>query len=72
MPLTSASVVPENGRMNVREASLRSFVVASPYAQSTPGLGGMMTGQQPSRMPSAFACSGPAPPNATSAKSRGS
>ncbi len=32
----------------------------------------MMTGQDPVSRPSALACSGPAPPNATSAKSRGS
>ena len=31
-----------------------------------------MTGQEPSSFASALACSGPAPPNATSAKSRGS
>ena len=58
--------------MNVRAPSSRRLVVASPYAQSTPGLGGTITGQEPSSRASALACSGPAPPNATSAKSRGS
>ena len=47
-------------------------VVASPSAHSTPGDGGTITGQAPVSLPSALACSGPAPPNATSAKSRGS
>ena len=47
-------------------------VVASPSAHSTPGDGGTITGQAPVSRPSALACSGPAPPNATSAKSRGS
>ncbi len=56
--------------MNVRALSSRRLVVASPYAQSTPGDGGTITGQLPSSFASAFACSGPAPPNATSAKSR--
>ena len=59
--------VSENLRMNVREASSRTAVVASPSAQSTPGPGGMIAGQEPSRRASAFACSGPAPPKAISA-----
>ena len=58
--------------MKVRALSSRRRVVASPYAHSTPGDGGMMTGHEPSSFASAFACSGPAPPKATSAKSRGS
>ena len=37
-----------------------------------PGDGGTITGQAPVSTPSALACSGPAPPKATSAKSRGS
>ncbi len=47
-------------------------MVASPSAHSTPGDGGTITGQAPVSRPSALACNGPAPPNATSAKSRGS
>ena len=41
-------------------------------AHSTPGDGGTITGHAPVSLPSALACSGPAPPKATSAKSRGS
>ncbi len=58
--------------MYVRAASSCTLVVASPYAHRTPGDGGMMTGHAPVSRPSALACSGPAPPNATRAKSRGS
>ena len=56
----------------MRADSSRAEVVASPSAHSTPGDGGTITGQAPVSLPSALACSGPAPPNATSAKSRGS
>ena len=56
----------------MRADSSRSEVVASPSAHSTPGDGGTITGQAPVSPPIALACNGPAPPNATSAKSRGS
>ncbi len=65
-PISFASVSP-NLRMKVRADSSRSAVVASPSAHSTPGPGGMIDGQEPSRRESAFACSGPAPPKAISA-----
>ena len=68
----SAPLRSANRRSTVRADSSRRLVVASPSAQSTPGDGGTMTGQAPVSLPSALACSGPAPPKATSAKSRGS
>ena len=63
----SRALVLENVRTKVRARSSRTAVVASPSAQSTPGPGGMMAGQEPSRRDSAFACRGPAPPKAISA-----
>jgi hypothetical protein len=62
-----AASVSEKRRTYVRARSSRTAVVASPSAQSTPGPGGMIAGHDPSRRASAFACRGPAPPNAISA-----
>lgn len=65
---------PVKGRngYELTDVSCLKVVVASPKAQSTPGLGGTMTSLECSKRPSAQACMGPAPPNATKAKSRGS
>ena len=43
-----------------------------PERTAGPGDGGTITGKEPISSATAFACSGPAPPNATSANSRGS
>ena len=72
MPASSPPVRSANRRRQVRADSSRADVVASPRAHSTPGDGGTMTGHAPVSLPSALACSGPAPPKATSAKSLGS
>ena len=58
--------------MYVWANSSRKSATRSPIAQRSPGAGGMSTGNDPMISATAFACSGPAPPYATSAKSRGS
>ena len=55
-----------------RTRSRRSSLATSPSADSTPAASGTSTVRISSSSASAHACSGPAPPNATSAKSRGS
>ena len=52
--------------------SRRRSETASPSADSTPETTGTTTRRMPSSSAIAAACSGPAPPNATSARSRGS
>ena len=53
-------------------ASRRSSLATSPSAESTPAVPGTSTVSMPSSSARAQAWSGPAPPNATSAKSPGS
>ena len=59
-------------RISVCANSLRKPATRSPSAHSRPGDGGTMTGKEPISSATALACSGPAPPKATSANSRGS
>jgi hypothetical protein len=56
----------------VRENSDFSAAASNPSAHSTPGAGGTSTRSMPSSSASAQPCSGPAPPNGTRVKSRGS
>ena len=72
MPRTSSPVTESIVRMNVRANSSRKSATRSPVAQRSPGAGGTTTGNEPMIRATAFACIGPAPPKATSAKSRGS
>ena len=55
-----------------RTTSRCSGAHSSPTAENTPARGGTTTARMPSASATAHACSGPAPPNATSARSRGS
>lgn len=72
MASTSLASVSTKRLTQEREQSLRVRVVASPNAQRTPGEGGTSTGQEPMSLATALACSDPAPPKLTRAKSRGS
>ena len=72
MSATSEPLASSTRRMWVWANSLRNSATRSPTAHSRPGEGGTMTGNEPISWATAFACSGPAPPKATSAKSRGS
>ena len=56
----------------VSEYSRPSGAPSAPHAQSRPGLRGSTTWRIPKSSASSHACIGPAPPNASSAKSRGS
>ena len=56
----------------VRTNVARMSVSSSPHVESTPGRGGITTVGMSSSSASRHACSGPAPPKATSAKRRGS
>ena len=62
----------ERDRRTRRTRSRRSSLATRPSAERTPAAAGTSTLPIPSSSASAHACSGPAPPNATSAKSRGS
>ena len=64
------STLPVLGRVRLKSA-LRS-AARSPSAQSTPGAGGISTRGMPNSSARAQPCSGPAPPNGTRVKSRGS
>ena len=61
-----------SGPTCVRTASARRSPSSIPSAEKWPGAGGITVRATPSSRASSAACSGPAPPNATSAKSRGS
>ena len=63
---------PRAGRRRERTVSRRSSPAARPSARRTPAAAGTSTVRMSSSSASAHACSGPAPPKATSAKSRGS
>ena len=72
MPLTSSAPASWVRRISVCANSLRKSATRSPSAHSRPGEGGTITGKEPISSATALACSGPAPPKATSANSRGS
>ena len=71
-PPPEARLPPSSGRTCVVTRSRRSSLAARPSAESTPACSGTSTRETPSSSASAQACSGPAPPKATSAKPRGS
>ena len=72
MPCSSSSEASAVSRISVCANSLRKPATRSPSAHNRPGEGGTMTGKEPISSATALACSGPAPPKATSANSRGS
>ena len=59
-------------RKLLTDTSWHKPVLASPKAHNTPGEGGTITTFEWSSFPRAQPCNGPAPPNTTRAKSRGS
>ena len=64
---------PRSARTSrVRLKSPRTSACSRPIAESSPGRGGTSTLRMPMLRATSAACSGPAPPNATSVKSRGS
>ena len=71
-PSAGSSPASSSGTTYERTASRRSSAATRPSAESTPAAAGTRTVVIPSSSASAHACSGPAPPKATSAKSRGS
>ena len=66
------SAVRSSGPTCVRTASARKSPSSIPSAEKWPGAGGITVRATPSSRASSAACSGPAPPNATNVKSRGS
>ena len=63
---------PSSGTLRVLTKSWRRSATTQPSALVMPGRAGTSTSGMPSSRASATACSGPAPPKANSAKSRGS
>ena len=61
-----------SGRSRSARGRPAPAAIAAPNAEQRPGCGGTRTVAIPSRSATARACSGPAPPKAISAKSRGS
>ena len=72
LALRAEAAAPRRADRRTTHASRRSSLATSPSAESTPAASGTSTVSMPSSSASAQAWSGPAPPNATSAKSRGS
>src|SRR5215470_3644197 len=68
----AAGVSASSRSRRVATNSWRMSVASMPSAEVMPGLGGTSTVGMPSSRASALACRGPAPPKATSTKSRGS
>ncbi len=68
----SAGSAASARRRNIADRSWRMSTSRQPSADVMPGLGGTITVGIDSSCASAAPCSGPAPPKATSAKSRGS
>ena len=62
MSATSVPLASASRRMYVCANSSRKSATRSPIAQSSPGAGGTITGNEPISFASAFACRGPAPP----------
>ena len=69
---TSPTEVFAVAETRVRTKSRRTSAISSPSAEKLPGSGGTTTVRMPSSSATAAACNGPAPPNGSRAKSRGS
>ena len=69
---TSSTEVWAVAETRVRTKSRRTSAISSPSAEKLPGSGGTTTVRMPSSSATAVACNGPAPPNGSRAKSRGS